>query len=97
MSKVSSKYQITLPRALARSHRISPGEEVVFEEVGSALYLRRGGQRSDAAKVSVLERVDSFDQASQRQESRNRAVSGALKPTQDLDRGWTRDELYQRG
>ena len=95
MSKVSSKYQITLPRELARSHHISPGEEVVFEEAGSALYLRREGKGTHAAKVSACERVHTFDQASQRQEERNRAYSGS---TQSSDgRGWTRDELYQRG
>lgn len=95
MSKVSSKYQITLPRDLARSHRISPGEEVVFEEAGSALYLRRGGQRNDSIKAQGLERVASFDRASQRQEARNRKYSRHTQASED--RGWTRDELYQRG
>jgi len=94
MSKVSSKYQITLPRDLARAHRILPGEDVVFEEAGSALYLRRGAQNDRAANASVLERIDSFDQASQRQDVRNRSYPGVSKAT--TSRGWTRDELYQR-
>jgi bifunctional DNA-binding transcriptional regulator/antitoxin component of YhaV-PrlF toxin-antitoxin module len=94
MSKVSSKYQITLPRDLARSHRISPGEEVLFEEAGSALYLRRGAQHGKAANAPDTERVHYFDQASQRQEERDRAYAGSSSSS--VDRGWTRDELYQR-
>ena len=95
MSKVSSKYQITLPRDLARSHQISPGEEVLFEEAGSALYLRRGVQHDKTANGSAQERIKSFDQASQRQEQRDRAYVGTSSSSGD--RGWTRNELYQRG
>ncbi|NBB80839.1 MAG: AbrB/MazE/SpoVT family DNA-binding domain-containing protein [Verrucomicrobia bacterium] len=92
MSKVSTKYQITLPRDLARSHHILPGEDVVFEEAGSALYLRRGPAETNAD--SVEGRLASFDRASQRQEARNRAYPASLKSS--AGRGWTRDELYQR-
>jgi len=95
MSKVSSKYQITLPRDLARSHRISPGEEVVFEEAGSALYLRRGAQDGKDINASDPQRVRYFDQASQRQAERDRAHVDSSSSS--ADRGWTRDELYQRG
>jgi bifunctional DNA-binding transcriptional regulator/antitoxin component of YhaV-PrlF toxin-antitoxin module len=94
MSKVSSKYQITLPRDLARAHSISPGEEVVFEEAGTALYLRREGQGGASAKVSDFERIRSFDQASQRQEARERA--NPRPSVSSAGRGWTRDDLYQR-
>lgn len=94
MSKVSSKYQITLPRQLARAHQIIPGEEVVFEEAGPALYLRRSREPEGSGEGLDRERIDYFDQASERQEVRNRAYSGPVNSS--ADRGWTRDELYDR-
>jgi bifunctional DNA-binding transcriptional regulator/antitoxin component of YhaV-PrlF toxin-antitoxin module len=93
MSKVSSKYQITLPRSLARAHQIVPGEEVVFEEAGSALYLRRGQKDTQAIKNESIDKLKRFDLASARQKSRDRTWSSM--PTAS-DRGWTREELYQR-
>lgn len=94
MSKVSSKYQITLPRSLARAHQIVPGEQVIFEEAGSALYLRREQEDTGANKVKGMERLKRFDLASARQESRNQTWSPTIAPASD--RGWTREELYQR-
>ena len=94
MSKVSSKYQVTLPRALARAHQIVPGEEVIFEEAGSALYLRREQKGSGAVRVDCLERLKRFDLASARQESRNQTWTPTVAPVSD--RGGTREELYQR-
>lgn len=95
MSKVSSKYQISLPRDLARSHGIFPGEELVVEEAGSALYLRREVPVGGAAETAAAEKVQAFDRASQRQVERDLAYAGSARPSDG--RGWTRDELYQRG
>lgn len=94
MSKVSSKYQITLPRKLARSHRIKPGDEVVFEDAGAAIYLRRGQLESASASAGVSEKLKRFDAAMERQAARNDAWPVADGPPPG--RGWTRDELYQR-
>lgn len=94
MGKVSSKYQISLPRDLARSHGILPGEEFIIEEAGSALYLRREVRASGVAGASIAEKVHAFDRASQRQAERDLAHTGPAQPGDG--RGWTRDELYQR-
>lgn len=92
MSKVSSKFQISLPRELARTHRIEPGTEVFFEDAGSAIYLRCGNSRPDRDMVS--DQLKRFDAAQDRQAVRNRDWSVSDIPPSD--RGWTRDELYQR-
>lgn len=94
MSKVSSKYQITLPRDLARTHRIEPGEQVIFEDAGSAIYLSRGQAANDGASDALKESLDRFDAACERQVERERTRPIAAENT--ADRGWTRDELYQR-
>ena len=94
MSKVSSKYQITLPRKLARSHRIEPGEEVYFEDAGSAIYLRRGSGDSRKTGNVPGENLNRFDAASERQAARERAWPAG--PERSSNRGWTREELYQR-
>jgi len=94
MSKVSSKYQITLPRELARSHRIEPGEHVYFEDAGSAIYLRRGKSEPCSGADALTENLGRFDAASERQAVRDRTWPVAAEPPSD--RGWTREELYQR-
>jgi len=94
MSKVSSKYQITLPRDLARSHRIEPGEQVFFEDAGSAIYLRRGKSEPCSGADALTENLGRFDAASERQAVRDRTWPVAAEPPSD--RGWTREELYQR-
>jgi len=97
MSKVSTKYQITLPRDLARAHQIVPGEEVVFEEAGSALYLRREQKDTSSSEDTGIDRLKRFDSASARQDLRNRTWSSSIVTTPDAsDRGWTREDLYQR-
>lgn len=95
MSKVSSKYQITLPRELARSHRIEPGEQVFFEDAGSAIYLRRGEADSPIATDALAEKLSRFDAANERQAARERDWPVPSEPPSE--RGWTREELYQRG
>ena len=93
MSKVSSKYQITLPRELARSHRIEPGEQVYFEDAGSAIYLRGGETAPHRVGEGATEKLSRFDAASERQAARDRAWPVPAAPPSD--RGWTREELYQ--
>lgn len=86
---------MTLPRAVARAHRISPGEDISFVDVGGTIQLRR---ESDADKRSDTERLgdalECFDAATERQRERNRKWTGH---SFDANRGWTRDELYVRG
>lgn len=94
MSKVTSKFQVTIPRAVARAHGIGPGTDLRFESAGDAIRVRI----NDPTEVPSLDdrerRLYLFDQATARQEERN-GSEGAGRA--DDGRGWTRDELYDRG
>lgn len=90
MAKVTSKLQVTVPKALADRFGIAPGDEIEWEAAGDAI---RVVPSPKPAKDDRAGRRRLFDKATQRQRERERA--GPLKPASD--RGWTREELYERG
>jgi AbrB family looped-hinge helix DNA binding protein len=91
MGKVTSKYQVSIPRRLAERLRIEPGDEIDWSIAGEELRITRTAM---AQPISVEAKLKMFDAATLRQASRNRR---AAKPTSSTGRGWTREELYQRG
>jgi bifunctional DNA-binding transcriptional regulator/antitoxin component of YhaV-PrlF toxin-antitoxin module len=91
VAKVTSKLQVTLPKALAEQYRIKPGDDILWVASGEA--IRVVPARSVTKKDSVAERLKLFDQASERVRRRYKPAKGP-EPT---DRGWTREELYDRG
>lgn len=90
MSKITSKLQVTIPKAIAERFGLKPGDDVEFVPAGEVIRLeRRSEQPVDRSRHL---RVELFDQATQRHADRVR-----LHPVQpSSDRGWTRDELYDR-
>jgi AbrB family looped-hinge helix DNA binding protein len=101
MAKVTSKLQVTLPKALAERYGIEPGSEIEWEAAGDTIRVHPSGARSDADVVE--ERLRLFDQARERQRRRERArrrrKPSAKRPAQGRarDRGWKREDLYKRG
>ena len=94
MSKVTSKLQVTIPRRIAEQFSIKPGDEIDF--VGTAEGLRVvTAARPEAATLSVAERLRLFDEATERQRRRQARMNLPTSPP--ADRGWTREELYDRG
>ena len=96
MSKVTSKLQVTVPKAIATQYRIKPGDEVLWVAAGDAVRLV---PKYSARKESTPARkLALFDLATTRQRERQRdwpaGSGGKRKPR---DRGWTREELYDRG
>lgn len=93
MAKVTSKLQVTIPKALAERYGIAPGAEVDWLPAGEAIRVvpRAGQQRrgSDHAR-----RMRLFDEATERQ--RQRSAARRLQK-RSSGRGWTREELYRRG
>jgi AbrB family looped-hinge helix DNA binding protein len=95
MAKVTSKLQVTVPKAVADRFGISPGDEIQWVIDGTSIRIVR---EADRRPLPVADRLKVFDEATARQQVRNRrwrrqsgAGSGAG------DRGWTRAELYSRG
>jgi AbrB family looped-hinge helix DNA binding protein len=95
MAKVTSKLQVTIPKAVADRLGLKPGDDIDWRVEGD-------GARVEPARtahgVSVEERLRIFDESTKRQEARDaewrRTHSGAKPPKH---RGWTRAELYTRG
>jgi AbrB family looped-hinge helix DNA binding protein len=90
MSKVTSKRQVTLPKELADEYGIEPGDELPWERGGEVIRVVPATRMPRG--LTVEERLGLFDEATRRHEQRWR---GRTVPT-SKDRGWTRDELYER-
>lgn len=93
MSKITSKYQVTLPKAIAEEYGIHPGDEIEWMPAGDVIRVIPAGKA--AAKLTAEARLRLFDQATGRQ--RARAPRGPSRPGTRSDRGWTREDLYGRG
>ncbi len=93
MSKVTDKFQIALPRALAERYGIRPGDEVRFEAANEAIRLVPANRSVSAAGLDVAARLRLFDAATARQQARQ-AEGGTRRAA---SRGWSRAELYDRG
>jgi AbrB family looped-hinge helix DNA binding protein len=94
MAKVTSKLQVTIPKAIATEYGIEPGDEIDFQSAGPQIRVvpRKAARR---ARLSLAERLRLFDESMQRQRERDKLMKLPAEPP--TDRGWTREELYTRG
>lgn len=93
MSKITSKLQVTIPKALAERYGIKPGDDVRFEDAGEVVRLVPAGAGTPARGLDMDARLRLFDAATARQ--RSRETDRQLRPAKARD--WTREELYRRG
>lgn len=91
MAKVTSKLQVTIPRSLADVYGIEPGDDIEWSASGDAIRLTRAAERRD---LDVKARLRLFDEATLRQREREKK---AVASRVGAGRGWTREELYERG
>jgi AbrB family looped-hinge helix DNA binding protein len=91
MAKVTSKYQVSIPRSLADQLRIKPGDEIEWRMTGEELRI---SPAKSSTSLPLEKRLELFDAATKRQSARNRKRNA--KQT-DSSRGWTREDLYDRG
>ena len=92
MSRITSKLQLTLPKALADRFHIRSGDEIDWQDAGDTIRIVPRSLRAN--RLSVEMRLHLFDEATKRQlrrQARNRSVK------KDDERSWTREELYRRG
>jgi bifunctional DNA-binding transcriptional regulator/antitoxin component of YhaV-PrlF toxin-antitoxin module len=110
MSKVTSKLQVTLPKAIADRYGVAPGAELVFEPAGDSIrvLVAREPGLVPSYGLSLEDKQALFDAAHRRQTIRNRrhrrsagegkpGTVGATGKGSGDGRGWTREELYDRG
>ena len=93
MAKVTSKLQVTVPKALAVRYGIQPGDEIRFEEAGEVIRVVPESALAQVELADTETRLRLFDSATERQRRR----TAPAVPTDAASRGWTRDELYERG
>ncbi len=92
MSKVTSKLQLTLPKVIAEMYGIAPGDEVHFEPAGAFIRIVPAGARR--MRLPMSERLRIFDVSTERVDQLQAGIEPASPGT---GRGWTREELYDRG
>jgi bifunctional DNA-binding transcriptional regulator/antitoxin component of YhaV-PrlF toxin-antitoxin module len=92
MAKVTSKLQVTVPKALATQYGIRPGVEIEWEPAGDTIRVIPPGQTSRTVDLGVRLRL--FDAATERQKTRQGPGPAKRAPK---GRGWRREELYDRG
>lgn len=89
MAKVTSKYQVTLPRAIADAYKIRPGDDIAWVAAGEVIRVMPPGKSSS---IDLETRLHLFDQAT----ARLRKCSSGLSK-RSRSRGWRREDLYTRG
>ncbi|HRC84168.1 MAG TPA: AbrB/MazE/SpoVT family DNA-binding domain-containing protein [Thermoanaerobaculia bacterium] len=92
MSKITSKLQVTLPKALAERYGLKPGDEIQFEPASDSIRIVIPMRRR--RQLSVEERLRLFDAATARIEEAQKDWQPAEPPAK---RRFRREELYQRG
>ncbi|HEY0789785.1 MAG TPA: AbrB/MazE/SpoVT family DNA-binding domain-containing protein [Chthoniobacterales bacterium] len=91
MAKVTSKLQITVPKAVADAHALRTGSEVQFESAVDCIRLVVGKERPG---LSREEKLRLLRESRERQNARNARWNSVQTPA---DRGWKREDLHERG
>lgn len=89
MAKVTSKYQVTVPRKIADEYHIRPGDDIDWVPAGEAIRVIPPGKQ--AVPESQESRLRWFDQATGRHRKR-RSARATERPR---ERGWKREDLYR--
>lgn len=98
MAKVTSKLQLTIPKAIADQYRIRPGDELDWLPAGEVIRVTVRRAESDREQsLTAEQRLRLFDQATARQNKRDAAYRKKHGGERPRSRGWTREDLYDRG
>ncbi len=93
MSKVTSKLQLTLPKAIAVQHGIKPGDSL--EWASAAGEIRIVPKKAKRSALNPKQRVRIWSDVMRRVDQS--AKRNSLKPARPGEkRGWTREDLYTR-
>ena len=91
MSKITSKYQVTIPKRIAEKYNIHPGDDIDWIATGEV--IRVIPSERQALSEDRESRLRLFDQATKR----HRGRVSPQKSQRPTDRGWKREDLYTRG
>lgn len=100
MPKVTSKLQLTVPKAIADQYGIRPGDELEWIPAGDSIRVELVRRKAGAGhELSVEERLALFDEGMKRVDklqARELKKYAGQRITRET-RGWTREDLYDRG
>jgi AbrB family looped-hinge helix DNA binding protein len=96
MPKVTSKLQLTVPKAIADQYGIRPGDELEWIPAGDGIRVELVRSRASASRqLTVEERLALLDAGMARVD---RLQAAELKKNRGKpaprDRGWRREDLY---
>jgi AbrB family looped-hinge helix DNA binding protein len=97
MAKVTSKLQLTVPKAIADRYGIKPGDELEWVPAGDSIRVELVRDKAKAVhQLTTEERLAIFDEGTRRLDA---LQAEELKKNQGNrvtreTRGWTRDDLY---
>jgi AbrB family looped-hinge helix DNA binding protein len=91
MARVTSKLQVTVPKAIADRYGIKPGDEIEWVAAGDAIRVLPPGRVKPHLGTDARLRL--FDTATERQ--RRRQIRRVAIPA-GRERGWRRQDLYDR-
>jgi bifunctional DNA-binding transcriptional regulator/antitoxin component of YhaV-PrlF toxin-antitoxin module len=97
MAKVTSKLQLTLPKAIAERYKIRPGDDLDWLPAGEVIRVVKRDAAKAAEPPTLQERLRLFDQATVRQRKRPAECGEKQPAASSQSRGWTREEIYERG
>jgi AbrB family looped-hinge helix DNA binding protein len=91
VSKVTSKYQVTVPKVIAEKYHIRPGDRIDWVAAGDVIRVIPPDTKLPAEDSESRLRL--FDQATKRHLKR----PPAPETKSPSGRGWRREDLYKRG
>jgi AbrB family looped-hinge helix DNA binding protein len=91
MAKVTSKYQVSVPKKIAEQYAIRPGDDIDWVAAGEVIRVVPPGKQ--AIRENRESQLRLFDQATER----HRRRSAARPATPPRERGWRKEDLYTRG
>jgi len=97
MARVTSKLQLTVPKAIADQYGIKPGDELEWVPAGESIRVELVRRRvKTGQQLTVEERLALFDEGTKRLDE---LQAEELKKNQGgrvtrETRGWTREDLY---
>lgn len=97
MAKVTSKLQLTVPKAIADQYGIKPGDELNWIPAGESIRVELMPRKAKAGhELTTEERLALFDAGMKRVDelqAEELKQHQGKRPTRE-ERGWTREDLY---
>ena len=95
MAKVTSKYQVTVPKKIAERYSIRPGDDIDWVAAGEVIRVIPPSKQVPPENRESQLRL--FDQATERQRRRPSVRQEPRPAARPRERGWRTQDLYKRG